>query len=342
MSISPKGVLGTIRDTFNEFMNDDCPSMAAALSYYTAFSLPPLLILILVLLGTVLDPGDVRGTIEQQIETFMGPAGGAQIRQVLETAQPPGGDGTIPTIIGLLTLAFGATGFFLSLQSALNKAWEVAPDPDQGGIRQFVMKRLFSFGMILGLAFLLLVSLALTAMISAFSGRLRAFLPDGTSPVILEVVNLAITLPIIAMLFALMFRTIPDARVGWHNVRIGAIATAVLFLIGKTVLGFYIGRSNPGEPYGAAGTLAVMMIWIYYSAMILLFGAELTQVVARNRGEQVIPERGAVRTIVERRKVRPARARHASGASPAGDDTPGARQVAQGGGSEPERHDPQT
>lgn len=307
MARSPHGTLGTLRDTINEFLNDDCPSMAAALSYYTAFSLPPLLILILVLLGSVLDPSDVRGNIERQIDMFMGPAGGAQIRQFLETAQPPGGNGTIPTLIGALTLAFGATGFFLSLQSALNKAWEVAPDPEQDGIRQFVLKRLLSFGMILGVAFLLLVSLALTALISAFSARLSLLLPESGGPVVLELVNLAITLPLVALLFALMFRTIPDAIVHWRHVRVGAFSTAVLFLAGKTVLGIYIGRANPGEPYGAAGTLAVMLIWIYYSSMILLFGAELTQVVAHNRGDPIVPEKGAVRTIVERRRVRPQR-----------------------------------
>jgi membrane protein len=305
MAINPKGVFATLRDAVNEFMNDDCPSMAAALSYYTAFSLPPLLILILVLLGTFVDPANVRGTLEHQIDTFMGPAGGAQIRQFLQTARPPGGDGFLPTIIGAITLAFGATGFFLSLQGALNKAWEVAPDPDQGGIRQFVVKRLFSFGMILGVAFLLLVSLALTAIISAFSARLESLLPNVGAPVLLEAVNLAITLPIIALLFALMFRTIPDAQVRWKHVRFGAIVTAALFLAGKTVLGIYIGRANPGEPYGAAGTLAVMLVWIYYSSMILLFGAELTQVVANHRGDPIIPEAGAVRTIVEKRRQLP-------------------------------------
>ncbi|MEO7964481.1 MAG: YihY/virulence factor BrkB family protein [Gemmatimonadaceae bacterium] len=327
MTISPKGTFGTLRDTFNEFMKDDCPSTAAALSYYTAFSLPPFLILILVLLSTVISPGDVRGSIESQIDTFMGPAGGAQIRQFLESAQPPEGDGMLTTIIGLVTLAFGATGFFLSLQSALNKAWEVAPDPDQGGIRQFVIKRLFSFGMILGVAFLLLVSLALTALISAFSARLRQLLPGGGGPILLELLNLAISFPIVALLFALMFRTIPDAHVNWRNVRTGAVVTAVLFLAGKTVLGLYIGRSNPGEPYGAAGALAVMLLWIYYSAMILLFGAELTQVVARNHGEQIIPERGAVRVIVDHRKVRSHRHRHDRSSAPTERDTP-TRQVA--------------
>ena len=298
-----KGVVGTLRETISEFMNDDCPSMAAALSYYTAFSLPPLLILLLVLLGTVMEPGDVQGTIARQTETFMGPTGAEQVRALLSAAQPPGGDGLLPTLLGLATLAFGATGFFLQLQSALNKAWEVAPDPDRGGIRQFLMKRLFSFGMILGVAFLLLVSLALTAMLSAFSERLNRFLPEGISSVSLEVVNLLVTFPIIAALFGLMFKMIPDAEVAWRDVRTGAIFTAALFLLGKTVIGLYIGRSNPGEPYGAAGGLAVLLLWIYYTSMILLLGSELTQVIARQRGRTIVPEKGAVRTVVERKHV---------------------------------------
>lgn len=298
-----KGIVGTMRETISEFMNDDCPSMAAALSYYTAFSLPPLLILLLVLLGTVVEPGDIEGTIARQTETFMGPTGAEQIRELLREAQPPGGNGLLPTVLGLATLAFGATGFFLQLQSALNKAWEVAPDPDRGGIRAFLLKRLFSFGMILGVAFLLLVSLALTAMLSAFSERLNRFLPDGISSFSLEAVNLIVTFPIIAALFGLMFKLIPDAEVAWRDVRSGALFTAALFLIGKTVIGLYIGRSNPGEPYGAAGGLAILLLWIYYTSMILLLGSELTQVIARRKGRMIIPEKGAVRTIVERKRV---------------------------------------
>lgn len=322
-----KGIVATVRETIGEFMKDDCPSMAAALSYYTAFSLPPLLILLLVLLGTVLEPGDIHGAIERQTETFMGPSGAEQIRQLLRVAQPPGGNGLLPTLIGVGTLAFGATGFFLQLQSALNKAWEVAPDPDRGGIRAFLLKRLFSFGMILGVAFLLLVSLALTAILSAFSERLNRFLPDGISSVSLEVVNLLVTFPIIAALFGLMFRIIPDAEVAWRDVRSGAIFTAALFLLGKTIIGLYIGRSNPGEPYGAAGSLAVLLLWIYYTSMILLLGAELTQVIARRKGRMIIPEKGAVRTVVERRKVtresarQERRARRAGAAPAAGADS---------------------
>jgi membrane protein len=289
-----------LKSSVREFIEDDCPTMAAALSYYTVFSLPPLLVLILLLVGAVMDPQDVQGSLETNLQSLMGPRAGATVRTILQHAQLPGSGGLIATVIGIGALILGAAGVFGQLQAALNRAWGVKPDPSQGGIKTFVVKRLFTFGMILALAFLLLVSLVLSAALAAFGGALQRWLPEGFSATLLQVINFAISFGVIALLFAAMFRVLPDAKIRWRDVWLGATVTALLFVIGKTLIGIYLGHSNPGQAFGAAGSLALLLVWIYYSSMILLFGAEFTQVWADQRGAGVVPERGAVRAAPNR------------------------------------------
>ena len=183
----------------------------------------------------------------------------------------------LATLLGVAALLVGATGAFLQLQASLNKAWEVKPDPKQGGIKQFIRKRLFSFGMILVIAFLLLVSLVVSALISALGHMLQSLLPGGVSEVLLYLVDLVVSLAVITSVFATMFKVLPDAEIAWKDVWPGAVVTAVLFVLGKFLIGFYLGRSNPGEAFGAAGALALILAWIYYSSLILLFGAEFTE-----------------------------------------------------------------
>jgi membrane protein len=293
-----------VRDSVKEFLDDDCQTQAAALSYYTIFSLPPLLVLILMLLGAVLDPQDIRGHLEAQLGGLMGATATEQIRNILEQARAPGAGGGVTAVLSVLALLLGATGAFGQLQAAINRSWEVAPDPDKGGIKQFLLKRVFSFGMILSIAFLLLVSLVLSAALTAFGGALGSMLPDGVSATLLQVVNQVLSLVVIAGLFAALFKVLPDARVAWRDVLVGGAATAVLFVLGKFLIGLYLGRSNPGEAFGAAGSLAVLLVWIYYSSMILLFGAEFTQLWAERRGQGIAPERGAIRVVRQRKELR--------------------------------------
>lgn len=293
-----------LKNAVTDFMDDDSPRQAAALSYYTVFSLPPLLILLLTILGAVLNPEQVQQLIQSQAGAAIGPDAAAEIQAIIENANRPGSGGLLSTILGIAALIFGATGAFAALQAALNKAWEVEPDPDQGGLKNFILKRVFSFGMILGVAFLLLVSLVLSAMLTAFGHVLGAMLPDGLSQVFLHLLNLAISLLVISILFAAMFKVLPDAVISWKDVWVGAIFTALLFVIGKFLLGFYLGRSNPGEAFGAAGSLALLLLWIYYSSMILLLGAEFTQAWAQERGAGIVPEEGAVRVVEDKRHVR--------------------------------------
>jgi membrane protein len=222
----------------------------------------------------------------------MGESGGKQIHEMIASADRPGG-GTIATIASFAGLIFGATGAFMQLQGALNRAWEVKPDPEQGGVMVFITKRLLSGGMVLGIGFLLAVSLALTAGISAVGGAVGGGIPEP----LLHGVTFVVSFLVLGALFAAMYKILPDAEIEWRDVRVGAAVTALLFVAGKFAIGLYLGRSSPGDAFGAAGALAVVLIWAYYSGMILLFCAEFTQQWARERGSGIRPEKGAVQVV---------------------------------------------
>lgn len=295
--------LDILKRTWDEFNADECMQQAAALAYYTAFALPPLLILLLMIAGAVWDPEDVRGAMERQITSFMGAAGASQVKSILANADQPDSGGVVATVASVGALIFGATGAFVQLQSALNRAWEVKPDPSQGGVRNFIMKRLFSFGMVLAVAFLLVVSLVLSAMLSAFGDALGRMLPEGFSTTLLWIINTVVSLAVFTGIFATMFRVLPDAVVSWRDALVGALVTTLLFGIGRFVIGFYLGQSDPGSAFGAAGSLAVILIWIYYSAIILLLGAEYTQAWAEAHGRRIEPEPGAVRVELQEKEL---------------------------------------
>ncbi len=298
-----KETFGLVKDAASDFSDDECPRMAAALSYYTIFALPPLLVLILLIASIVLDPQDVQGAMAAQIQSLMGPEAAGEIRTILEHAEQPGASKGLAAVLGIAGVIFGATGVFIELQGALNRAWEVAPDPEQGGLKNMITKRIFSLGMILAIAFVLLVSLALSAVLSSFGDVLAGMIP-GLGEAVLHVINFAISFAVITLLFAAMFKIIPDAEIAWRDVWVGAAVTGLLFVIGKFLIGYYLGRSNPGQAYGAAGSLAVLLVWIYYSAMILFFGAEFTQKWAESRGSGIQPEKGAVRVVEETHHIR--------------------------------------
>lgn len=288
-----KGWFGLLKDTFKDFSDDECPVRAAALSYYIVFSLPPLLILILLIASAVFDPAEVQRALTQQMGGFMGPQGAQEIGTIMQEAERPGGRG-LKAVLGIAAIVFGATGSFLQLQSALNRAWEVEPDPRQGGIKNMIFKRILSLGMVLGIAFLLLVSLALSAALTAMGGMIGRLIPGG-SEVVAQILNFVLSFVVITGLFAAIYRVLPDAKIAWKDVWVGAVVTALLFTIGKFLLGLYLGRSNPGEAFGAAGSLALLLVWVYYSSMIVLFGAEFTQAWAIRKGAGIVPKEGARR-----------------------------------------------
>jgi membrane protein len=286
-----------------KFLGDGCPQQAAALSFYTFFSLPPLLFLLLTLMGVVLEPELAQGRIEREITALIGPAGAEQIGAMMETVRESETGGGVGALLGGLALLFGATAAFAQLQASLNHVFRVQPDPTRGDVRNFLIKRVLSFAMILTVAFLLLVSLALSALLAAFGELLERTVPGGISDALLLGVHWTISYAVIAVLFTLMYRVLPDARSAWRDVVVGAAITALLFSLGKFGIGFYLGQSDPGTAYGAAGSLALVMIWVYYSAMIVLAGAVLTYVWAESRGRGVAPEPGAVEVRVEKRRV---------------------------------------
>lgn len=290
-------LFNVLRATFKDFGQDRGTQLAAALAYFTVFSLPALLILLLWGLGRFMDEQQVQDLLRGELGGMLGPAGRQQVGSILGSAaerDPSRQDSLLSAIIGLGTLAFGAIGAFVQLQASLNRIWEVAPDPEQSAIKTFLTKRLLSFGMLLTIAFLLVVSLVVSALLAAFGDALAGFLPGNLTGATLTLINTGISLAVLSLLFASMFKYLPDAEVSWRDVLAGGVATAVLFTVGRWGLSLYLARSNPGEAFGAAGSLALLLVWIYYSAIILFLGAEFTQAWADSRGRGVIPEKGAV------------------------------------------------
>jgi membrane protein len=220
----------------------------------------------------------------------------------MQSADRPDVNKPLAAILGVGVLLFGATGAFMALQSALNRAWSVQPDPAQGGIRNFITKRLLSLGMVLAVAFLILVSLALSAALAAAGdtiGRGRT----GVPAMALEVFNFVVSFAVVSGLFAAIYKVLPDAKIAWRDTVVGAVFTAFLFVLGKFLLGYYLGRNDPGSAFGAAGSLALMLVWIYYASMIVLFGAEFTEAWSRRYGTGIIPEEGAVKVQIKTQRI---------------------------------------
>jgi membrane protein len=287
----PKEILELFKDTFDAWNKDHAPRLGAALAYYTVFSLGPLLIIVIAIAGLVFGQTAARQQILTQMESLVGPQGVQFIENAIVNSNRPSTN-IIFTGIGLVTLLLGALGVFGQLQDALNAIWDVTPKPGRGW-KGLLQDRLLSFTMVLGTGFLLLVSLVISTAIAALVKYFGAYLP--ISPVTLEGINFFVSLVIITIVFALIFKYLPDAQIGWRNVWIGALLTSLLFVIGKFVLGFYLGNSQIGTIYGAAGSLLIVLLWIYYSAQILFFGAEFTKVFATRYGKGIVPAPNAVR-----------------------------------------------
>lgn len=278
--------------TARETMDDDVPTMAAAIAYSTIFALPPLLVLIVGLAGAVFGPDAVQEALLGEAGTLVGPGAEEAVEAMIANAGDLG-TGLGAKIVGLLTLVVGATGAFGQLQKALNRAWEVEPAPG-GGLRALLMKRVLSFGLVLTIAFLLLVSLAVSAALAAVGDAASAVATDTFAAPLMGVLNAVVSLGVIALLFAMMFKLLPDAEIAWRDVAVGAAVTALLFTVGKLLIGLYLGRADPGSAFGAAGSVVLILLWIYYSSLIVLVGAEFTQAWAVQVGEGVQPSDGAV------------------------------------------------
>ncbi|HUR82243.1 MAG TPA: YihY/virulence factor BrkB family protein [Thermoanaerobaculia bacterium] len=267
------------KDTFKEFGEDKVPRLGAALAYYTIFSIGPLLLIAVAMAGIFLGDEAAQGKISAELGKVFGSQMSESLEQMIQAAAKPK-TGTLATVVGVITLMLGASGVFGQLKDALNTIWNVEKKK-AAGIMGFVKVRFLSMAMVLGIGFLLLITLVLDAVISAMGGYVSKFVGGEAAAHILE---LGLSFVIAVVLFACIFRILPDLRIAWHDVWFGAIFTAILFVLGKWGLGVYLGKAAPGSAYGAAGSLVILLIWVYWSAQILFFGAEFTQVYARTFG----------------------------------------------------------
>lgn len=278
-----------IKESFREWQDDDASTLAAALAYYTSVSLAPLLIIVISIAGAVFGEEAARGEIVSQIQGLVGRNGAELIETAIENANQPQVS-NFASIISIVILLFGASGVFAQLQKSLNKVWEVEVKSEEG-LKNLVRKRLLSFSAILGLGFLLLVSLVISAALSGLNHYLSKLVPG--IDFFWQILNFGISFAVITFAFGLMYRYLPDVKISWNDVKIGAIITALLFTVGKFSLGVYLGRGSFGSVYGAAGSLIIILVWVYYSAQILFFGAEFTQVYARRYGSRIVPNKHA-------------------------------------------------
>lgn len=262
------------------FQADDAMSAGAALAFYTALSIAPLLLLVIVVAGTLFGQEAARGEIAHQLNDLIGPQGAEAVQTMLTKTQTPGG-GLVSTLIGVGTLLFAATGVFVQLQDALDTVWNVTPEARAGGLRALVRDRLLSISMICAMAFLLLVSLVFGAVVNGLAGAFERWLPY--SSVWIGAANVGVGFLVTALMFGVIFKVLPHAQPGWADVWVGAVLTAALFTVGKYLIGLYLGSTAVASAYGAAGSFVVLLFWIYYSSLILLFGAEFTQAHAAAR-----------------------------------------------------------
>ena len=300
--MNPRESFAILKKAAWDWMEDQAPTLGAALAYYTVFSLAPLLIIAIAIAGLVFGPDAARGQIFDQLRGLLGEAGAKSMQDLVENANAKPAAGIFATFIGLVTLLFGASGVFGQLQTSLNAIWGVQPKPGRG-VLGIIQDRILSFGFILVVGFLLLVSLLLTAAI-AFVGEWFGGMVPGME-FLIQILNSVLSLAVITLLFAMIFKFLPDAKIAWHDVWIGALITAALFTVGKFALGLYLGKSGVDSSYGAAGSLIVLLLWVYYSSQILFFGAEFTQAYANRFGSHVAPADNAV-AVQKHSKVAPA------------------------------------
>ena len=273
-----------VKETLQSWSNDYVPSMGAALAYYTLFSIAPLLLIVIAVAGMVFGEQAARGEIFQQLEGLMGPQGAAAVQTLLQHADKPGGGGVIATVVGVVVLFLGAMTVFGELQNALDRIWRAPARKESRGWWNLLRTRLASFGMILAIAFLLMVSLVLSALVSVL-GKLWGAAFAGWE-MIAHLIDIGLSFALMTVLFALIYKIIPRVRIGWRDVWLGAAVTALLFALGKFLIGLYLGKSSVASAFGAAGSLVVMMVWVYYSAQIFLLGAEFTWVYAHEHGSR--------------------------------------------------------
>jgi membrane protein len=293
MKFSPKDIWSILKQSFSDFIDNKVFKLSAALAFYTIFSLPAMLIIIISVSDIFYGRAAIEGTLYHQIAEFVGTDAALQIQQTIRGAALSQSS-YFATIVGIITLLFGATSVFSEIQDSINHIWKLKAKPRKGkGFLKLVFNRLLSFSLVISLGFLLLVSLLVNGLMDMLITRLTAMFPELTV-IMVYIVNVIITFGITALLFSLIFKVLPDARIKWKHVRAGAFTTAILFMLGKFLIGYYLGHSKLSSTYGTAGSVIVMLLWVYYSAMILYFGAVFTHVFAAHSGSRIYPNNYAV------------------------------------------------
>ena len=291
--ITLKGIWEVLKNAFTGFSDHKVTKLSGSLAYYTVFSMAPLLVVIISLCAIFLGQDAAEGQVKAQLDEFLGSETAAQLQDLIRKASI-GDKGTIAFIIGAGTLLVGATTVFADIQDSINMIWGLKPKPKRGWLKM-LQNRFLSFSVIISLGFILLVSLGVTAIIDGFGNKLKNSYPD-ISVVVFYIVNQLITLSVISLIFGVIFKVLPDAIIKWRDVALGAVVTAVLFMLGKFGISFYIGQSDVGSTYGAAGSLIIVLLWTYYSSIILYFGAEFTKAYAVAYGSEIRPSHYAVTT----------------------------------------------
>lgn len=286
-----KRYLNLFKEAFIKFFEGDPMGQSASIAFYTIFSMPAILLISMVIAGYFYEDQEVKQTILEQIQNLFGQQSAEQVAKIMENASQNAST-TLAKIIGIGTLLFSATTVFISLQNSLNSIWGIKPKPKQE-IVSFIMNRLLSLAMVISIGFLLLVSLVIDALIVIFNNLIEDLL-SGYALYIISGVNLIISMSIITLIFAMIFKILPDAKIKWRDVWVGAIVTTVLFTLGKYLIGLYLGASTLASAYGAAGSLVLLLVWVYYSVLIMLFGAGFTFVYSRDIGDKIRPAKDAV------------------------------------------------
>ena len=295
-------VYNLFKSAGNAFIDDNCFKLAASLSYYTVFALGPLLIIIISLVGFFFGREATQGHIYPQINGLVGSEAALQIQDIIKNIQQSESS-TTGAIIGAFVLLIGATGVFTEMQDSINYIWSVKAKPKKSWLK-FLINRLLSFSLVIGIGFLLLVSLVINALLNAISVRLTRLFPEYDID-LYNSLNMIIMVVSITGLFAVIFKLLPDATISWKDALIGAVLTTALFLLGKLLISYYLGKANLGVTYGTAASIVILLIWVYYSALILYFGAEFTKMYAIQAGEGIRPKETAVFIIKSEAKEIP-------------------------------------
>lgn len=280
------------QELVKEYQEDDCFTLGAALSYYTIFSIAPIIVIIIAVAGFVFGPSAVQGELYDNLAELVGSDAATQIQDLVKKSYQSDA-GILATVIGIVTLVFGATGVVNQLKKSLNIIWEMKAVP-KNGIVKFLLDRLLSLGLILTLGLILLVTLVVEGLVAALSDQIEALVPAVSGP-LLVAVNFMVSLLLTGGLFTFIFKLLPDARVHWADAFRGGVFTAILFALGRIGIGYYLAQGNVGETFGAASFLVILLVWVYYSSQILFLGAEFTQVYARRYGARIYPSGNAVR-----------------------------------------------